>query len=92
MSLADSTQGLKTTDQRDAMRWPHNGALPNAPDYQHLFNQGWNAQNAMTPDQVYQDFKLKSMYAPEEQQQAFNLYQQYAPQYAAQNLKTLNKR
>lgn len=65
--------------------------LPAAPNYQNLWQQGFNAQNGMTPAQVYSDFKLRSQYAPEEQQQALNLYQQYAPQYNATNMAMLKK-
>lgn len=78
------------TDQRNAILGAY-GALPTAPNLQNLFNQGWNAQNAETPGQVYSDYKLRSQYAPAEQQQAYNLYNQYAPQYAQTNLGLLNK-
>lgn len=78
------------TDQRNAILAAY-GALPSPPNLQNQFQQGWNAQNAMTPAQVYSDYKLRSMYAPEEQKQAFNLYSQYAPQYAQENLALLKK-
>lgn len=67
------------------------GNLTPVPDYQKLFMQGWTAQNQMTPEQVYQDFKLRSMYAPAEQEQALNLYKQYAPQYNQANMAMLGK-
>jgi hypothetical protein len=65
--------------------------LPAPPNYQHLFDAGWNAQNAETPNQVYQDFKLRSQYAPAEQKQALQLFQQYGPQYDAENLRLLQQ-
>lgn len=85
--------GLNAGTQNDvrAQELAAYSSLPNAPDLAALYNQGYAQQNAQTPDQVYQDFKLRSQYAPAEQQQALNLYSQYAPQYAQQNLATLNK-
>src|SRR6266478_9791610 len=82
--------GMQQNDQRAQILGAYSH-LPEVPDLNKEFLNGYSKQLQFTPQALALEQSLRSQYLPREMQQAADLYANYMPQFAATNLRALRR-